>query len=200
MADADRQRWNERYRAETYDFTPARWLRDMEPALREHPPGARALDIACGGGRHAIYLAELGYAVDALDISEVGLGQLQAELTRRAVAGQVLPVQTQRVDLERAPLPVDTYDLILDAHYLERALLAPMRLALRPGGRLIVHTFLFVPGGPMSERLHNPAFALQPGELTETFGQELELLDLYEAPASEAAHLLGRRRPPSRQV
>ena len=194
MADSDRLRWNERYSAEAYDLSPAPWLRAMEVSLREHPPGARALDIACGPGRHAIYLAELGFAVDALDISDVGLAHLNAELERRRLAGQPLAVTPRQVDLERASLPVDAYDLILDAHYLERPLFTAMRHALRPGaGRLIIHTFLFTPGGPITSRLGNPAFALQPGELRRSFA-DLEIVDLTEDPAREEAHLLARRR------
>jgi|SRR5437764_639185 tellurite methyltransferase len=195
MAESDRHRWNERYGAESYDFTPASWLRAIEPVLREHPPGARALDLACGPGRNAIYLAELGYSVDALDISDVGLAQLGAELLRRSAAGNPLSVEPRQVDLETTTLAADSYDLILDSHYLERRLFASMRDALRSGGLLIVHTFLFTPGGAITERLRNPAFALQPGELARTFGEGFEILNLREDPATEDAHLLARRRP-----
>ena len=186
-------RWNQRYQAEGYEFTPSPWLREVDSLLRKHRVGARALDLACGGGRNALYLAELGYAVDAWDISDVGLSFLRDELSRRALAGRALPVDVRQVDLERAPLPAASYDLILDAHYLERALFPGMKHALRPGGRLLVHTFLYVPGGPNTTRLGNPAYALQPGELRTAFA-DLEILDLVEDPSSEQAHLLARRR------
>jgi SAM-dependent methyltransferase len=193
VAENDRLRWNERYQAEgRYDFTPAAWLRDLEPVLRQHAVGARALDIACGGGRHALYLAELGYTVDAWDLSDVGLGFLRDELSHRALAGHVLPVQPRQVELEGAVLPAATYDLILDAHYLERSLFASMKRALRRGGRLIVHTFLFTPGGLNTSRLGNPSYALQPGELRAAFA-DLEIVDLIEDHAAEQAHLLARR-------
>jgi tellurite methyltransferase len=194
VADADRTRWNERYQSEEYDFTPATWLRALEPILREHPVGARALDLACGGGRNALYLAELGYTVDAWDISNFGLSILIDELARRAQIGQPLPVQPLQVDLERTPIPPETYDLVLDTHYLERSLFGGMARALRPGGRLIVHTFLNTPGGPITNRINNPDFMLQPGELRATF-TDLEILELVEDGAIEQAHLLARRRP-----
>ena len=73
--------------------------------LREHPPGARALDLACGGGRNTLYLAELRYAVDAWDISDVGLDLLRSELACRAAAGKALAVSPFRVDFEEVPLP-----------------------------------------------------------------------------------------------
>src|SRR5437763_3651755 len=65
MAESEHERWNARYRAEDYDFTPAAWVRAIQPVLQAHAVGARALDLASGGGRNALYLAELGYAVDA---------------------------------------------------------------------------------------------------------------------------------------
>jgi SAM-dependent methyltransferase len=192
MPETDRERWNQRYRNEGYDFTPPAWLRQLEPDLREHPPDARALDVATGGGRSALYLAELGYHVDAWDVSDVGLEYLRQELARRADVGQSLVVEPRQVDLEIAPLPESAYDLILDAHYLERRLFDQMKRALRVGGRLIVHTFLFVSGGPTSSRLSNPLYALQPGELVAAFG-DLEILDLAEDRTAETAHLLARR-------
>jgi SAM-dependent methyltransferase len=157
------------------------------------PRGARALDVACGGGRHAIYLAELGFVVDAWDISDVALDFLRAELARRALAGQPLAVEPRRGDLARTARPASAYDLILDAHYLDRALFAPFKRALRPNGLLIVHTFLSIPGGSMTSRLSNPAHALQPGELRAAFA-ELEILQLSENPETEEAHLLARAK------
>lgn len=193
MPEADRQRWNARFQQEGYDFAPAAWLREMESTLRDHAIGARALDVACGGGRNALYLAEVGYAVDAWDISDVAIDGLSGELARRASAGQPLGVAPRRVDLERSPLPTEAYDLILDTLYLDRALFALMPLALRPGGRLLLRTFLAVPGGPQTSRLTNPAHALQAGELCAAFADSLETVDLHEDTATETAHLLARR-------
>jgi SAM-dependent methyltransferase len=193
MPDADRQRWNQRYQRERYDFTPAAWLIALEGSIRPRWPGSRALDLACGGGRHALYLGGLGYTVDAWDISDVGLDFLRTELEQRAVNGLPLPVEPRRVDLERTAFPPAAFDLILDAHYLDRAIFEPLCRALRRGGLLIVHTFLYTPGGPITAGLSNPAYALQPGELERTFGTQLEILALTEDPATEEAHLLARR-------
>src|SRR5438128_6254671 len=87
VPEADRQRWNQRYQQEHYDFTPAVWLTSLEASIRPRRPGSRALDLASGGGRHALYLAGLGFTVDAWDISDVGLEYLRAALVRRAVNG-----------------------------------------------------------------------------------------------------------------
>jgi tellurite methyltransferase len=191
MPEADRQRWNERYQQQGYDFRPAAWLTSLEASIRPRP-GSRALDLASGGGRHALYLAELGYAVDAWDISDVALAYMRTELARRALTGLPLPVEPRQVDLEHTVFPPAAFDLILDAHYLDRAIFEPLCRALRPGGLLLVHTFLYVRGGTLTANLSNPAHAVQPGELERTFGSQLEILGLIENPATEEAHLLAR--------
>jgi SAM-dependent methyltransferase len=164
----------------------------MGPAIRPRYAGARALDVASGTGNQALFLASVGYTVDACDISDVGLAALRAEIARRAVAGAPSPVAPRDVDLEHTPLPAAAYDLILDKHYLDRDLFGPLIRALRAGGLLIVHTFLYVPGGANTARLSNPAHALQPGELYAAFAQSLELLELTEDEAQETAHLVAR--------
>ncbi|HEV7664366.1 MAG TPA: methyltransferase domain-containing protein [Chloroflexota bacterium] len=196
MADVDRQRWNERYRNSLMqeDFAPADWLVSMAERLEPATSGARALDLAAGSGRQALFLAGLGYTVDAWDISDVALAALRAEVTRRAIGGTPLPVQTRLVDLERTPIQPAAYDLILDKHYLDRQLFGPLALALRPAGLLVVHTFLFVAGGPNTARLSNPAHALQPGELQAAFGAALEVLELSEDTEREEVHLLARQQ------
>jgi len=196
VAESGRARWNERYRRQGYDFTPADWLRDLEPIVREHTVGARALDLACGGGRNALYLARLGYIVDAWDASEVGLEFLRREVERLVTAGEPVGVEARRVDLERSPLQPAAYDLLLDAHYLDRALFPSMCHALRPGGLLIVSTFLWTPGGARSSRLSNPAYALQPGELRAAFADHLDIVSLVEDAANEQAQLIGRAPKP----
>lgn len=192
MAATDRERWNQRYAQEGYDFAASAWLSALDPRMRPRWPGARALDLASGGGRHALHLARLGYRVDAWDISDVALRFLRSELEQRAIAGEPLPVDLRLVDLERAPIPAATYDLILDAQYLDRALFASLARALRPGGLLIVRTFLYVAGGPITSGLSNAAYALRPGELGSAFAG-LELLDLVEDAQAEQAHLLARK-------
>ena len=190
MARVDRERWNERYRAASYDFTPSRWLSSIADRLRPTRRRARALDVACGGGRNTLLLATLGYAVDAWDISDVGLGILGAELERRAALGTPLAVRPRRVDLDRATLPVGRYDLILNMFFLVRPLLARVPPALRPGGLVVVETMVELNDGRQSHV--RPEFKLRPGELVETFGG-LEILETAEDPESGTARLLARR-------
>ena len=65
----DRLKWNEKYQTASYPLEPA-------PILKNYidlAGGRKALDIAAGNGRNALFLAEQGFTVDAVDISDSGL-------------------------------------------------------------------------------------------------------------------------------
>lgn len=131
------------------------------PFVLEHlpvaPPGP-ALDVACGGGRHALALARQGRTVDAIDRA----WERCAELSARARA-EGLPVRTICADLERMPLPAGRYAVVVNTLYLDRALVPVLVRALRPGGLLLFETFTveqLATGHP-----RNPDFVLRPGEL-----------------------------------
>ena len=187
MARADRERWNERHRAGAYDFAPPGWLLARAELLRPAGLGARALDLACGSGRNALYLASLGYSVDAWDISEVALEQLGEELERRRAGGERLAVTPYQIDLDEALLPCSKYDLVLDAFFLDRSLFPGMATALRPEGLLLVHTLMRRSGA--DER--NPAYLLEEGELRRSFPQ-LQTIEYAEDPREGWAHLVAR--------
>ncbi|MDX1434862.1 MAG: class I SAM-dependent methyltransferase, partial [Gammaproteobacteria bacterium] len=170
MSQADRDKWDERYAAGEYFSrtwaTPLieRWL----PRLPGRQ-GGRALDVACGAGRNALFLAEAGYQVDAMDISSVAIERARASAAERGVeVGWIV------ADLEEAPIPEDTYDLIVVVRYLHRPLCARLMKALRDGGYLLYeqHVVSTRPvGGPRSA-----AFRLQPNELLALF-QGLRVLE-----------------------
>jgi tellurite methyltransferase len=188
MADADRERWNQRFRAGEHHASADPWIVQHAELIRPVQQGATALDLACGAGRHTLYLAELGYHVDAWDISDAGLELLQAELDRRLAAGQHLDVTPRQVDLERANLPVEAYDLVLDAYFLERSLFPQTVRALRPGGLVLVRTLMRRPN--TDDR--NPAHLLEPGELRAAFSQ-LEVLDEQEDADAGSAAVVARK-------
>ena len=152
-------RWNERFarREETRDFTPAA---PLAAAIAGVPPGT-ALDIACGAGRHAIFLAERGWRVIAVDGSRVGIETMLAEAGTRECRGGI---EAHVVDLESEPaaFPIepDRYDLIADFYFLHRPMFAAIRSGVRPGGLFVAA--LHVPS-PDGHRGHG--FTLAPGEL-----------------------------------
>jgi SAM-dependent methyltransferase len=121
------------------------------------PARGRVLDLACGSGRHACYLAALGHEVDALDID------LGASAPVRATPG----VRWREVDLEQGGIAFDPdrYDAIVVVNYLHRPLLPALVGLSRPGAVLIYETFAH--GQQAHGRPRNPAYLLMPGELLE---------------------------------
>jgi SAM-dependent methyltransferase len=130
MAEGDRDRWNERYAAKAERTPPSPYLEALDGLL---PRRGRALDLAGGAGRHALWLARRGLDVTLADVSDVALGQAAA-----AAAAQGLRLATVQVDLERAGPPPGPWDLILCTYFLHRPTLAALPAALAPGGLLVV--------------------------------------------------------------
>jgi tellurite methyltransferase len=81
------------------------------------PPG-KALDIATGKGRNAIFLAERGFDVVGVDISSIALAEAQRWAKEKSLA-----IAWQQADLEQIELPALRYDLVLNFNYLQRSLL-----------------------------------------------------------------------------
>jgi SAM-dependent methyltransferase len=123
------------------------------------PRAGRALDVACGRGRHALFLAERGWAVRAIDRDAHAIDALCSEAARRGLA-----VQADVVDLEAgADLGREAYDLIVVIHYLHRPLFPALLEALAPGGYLVYETFTLEQA--RRGRPSNPDFLLRHGEL-----------------------------------
>ncbi|MDX6681270.1 MAG: hypothetical protein QOG94_1309 [Solirubrobacteraceae bacterium] len=164
-----RERWNERYGAGSFDAlpdAPAEWLvehRALLHELRAARADPRALDVACGDGRHARQLAELGFAVDAIDVSDVAIDALRA-----AAADLGLAIDARVVDLEREALPEDRYDVVVCMSYLQRDLFGALERALRPGGLLLYETFAPAHVEELGKPF-NPAYVLDRNELLHAF-------------------------------
>ncbi len=160
----ERERWNERYGrgAGPVGLDPSGWLADHRALLDAQPRG-RALDIACGMGRNALFLAGLGFHVDAVDVSDVAV-----EATRARAAERDAAVRALRADVRADPFPEPPYEVIVNLNFLERALFGPIAQALAPGGLLVFETFgrdqRDVPGSSLDERL-----TLAPNELLRAF-------------------------------
>jgi rhodanese-related sulfurtransferase len=136
---------------------PSSWLLVNVDLL---PRGGRALDLACGRGRHALLLAGAGFRVDALDRDASRVGAL-AEVARRLE----LPVDARVLDLEEGPVELGNgvYDLVLVFHYLHRPLFPAILRALAPGGLLLYETFTTAQAA--RGKPTNPDYLLEPGEL-----------------------------------
>lgn len=192
-------KWDERHRAAGGELAPPTGiLRELLPLL---PPGS-ALELACGTGRNAIFLAEQGWRVTALDGSRAALEKLRTFAEGRGVATtgfvQSGPPNAQGLieilecDLEQGSLPVRSYNLIVCIQYLQRSLFSRLERMLRAGGMLLMETLtkaqLQFEGGP-----RNPAYLLESGELRNAF-PELETVFYRELRAGQGiASLLARK-------
>ena len=133
----DRTDWNERYAAEEllWGAEPNRFLAEE---LHDVPARGRALDLACGEGRNAIWLAKLGWVVTAVDYSEVAI-----ERGRRLAAEQHVDVEWIEADVNGFVPEAGAFQLVVIA-YLQvpetsrRAVLAHAASALGPGGILFM--------------------------------------------------------------
>ena len=136
---------------------PASWL-VMHRALL--PPSGRALDVACGRGRNALWLAQQGFDTTALDRDPAAVAELKARARRDG-----LPLTARAVDLEAGAVDLGDarYDIVVGVHYLHRALFPALIAALAPGGVLVYETFTVAQAA--RGRPTNPAFLLEPGEL-----------------------------------
>lgn len=171
-------RWNERYTQGFQPFpdAPAPWL----VAHRDLLTGAgRALDVACGDGRNALYLAQHGYAVDAIDASDVAVDALRTAARERDLA--ITPLV---VDLELQALPPGPYDVIVTMNFLQRDLFGPLGAALAPGGLLFYETLGQAHVRELG-RGFNPAYLLEDGELERAF-DGLDLIEHFEGVAERS--------------
>jgi len=164
MAIEDKEKWDKRHIESPIPTTPV----DLVTNFSSLAPGKIALDIACGMGRHAKYLASQGYKVDALDISATAIDSLQ----------NIVNVHAKEVDFDTYELETNKYDLIVCTYFLERRLFPQIIEALREGGIFIYETFVYHPENdfPPSKR----RFMLNEGELEATFDERLDLMHIRE--------------------
>jgi SAM-dependent methyltransferase len=192
------QEWDSRYAGSerVWSAAPNTWV---AATLRGEFTG-RALDLGAGEGRHAVWLAALGWQVTAVDFSAVGIerGRSGAEETGVEVEWVVADVRTWE------PPAGVTYDLVLVAYlHLPDDVLARVRNWLAPGGQLVVigHAVRNLTegvGGPSDPRLlHTEAGyrAASEGLVVEELGEVIRHL-----PEGDAIDLvLVARKPTSAQ-
>jgi SAM-dependent methyltransferase len=130
-----------------------------------------ALDLGCGGGRDAVFLAKQGWQVTAID-QQAAVIKRAKQLANRSGAA----VKWKCCDLKtEGCLPQTDFDLVLMVRYLNRELFASLRQAIRPGGYLLIQTF--AEGAEAFGSPKNPNFLLAPGELAEVFGDFSIIVD-----------------------
>ncbi|MEI6213326.1 MAG: methyltransferase domain-containing protein [Desulfuromonadales bacterium] len=160
--ESDRIKWNHRFESQDSYLgdRPSPFLAREIETVKRLAPGVRALDIACGEGRNSVFLAQHGFRVTGLDISDCGL----AKGALRAQAAGV-EVDFQQVDLDSSSVE-GSYDLIVNFNFLLRGLIAPLVQALVPGGVMLFDTIM---ASRQMLAAHNPDYLLQRGELLRLF-------------------------------
>jgi 2-polyprenyl-3-methyl-5-hydroxy-6-metoxy-1,4-benzoquinol methylase len=129
MSDEDRQKWEARYAvADDAPSVPSIHLTRLDSTL---PKSGRALDIAGGAGRHAVWLGQHGLETTLVDISPRALAIACERASRVGVM-----LHTECRDLEMEALP-GAWDVIVSFYYLQRTIWPAMRAALAPGGWLL---------------------------------------------------------------
>jgi tellurite methyltransferase len=195
--------WDAKHRltADDSDGEPTGILCELWPLL---PPGA-TLDLACGTGRNALFLAEHGLHVTAVDWSGAALDILESRARSRNLSTRRIQaleeakrssragIDVVQADLERIELPARSFELILNIRYLQRSLFPQICRALRPNGMLLFETYtqaqLDFCGGP-----RDPIHMLKVGELRDAFA-ELDLLFYRELRAGQGIASLAARKP-----
>ncbi len=186
----DRGLWNQRYTGgqHPHDGPPSPLLRRWLSRL----PRGRALDVATGLGRNAIFLARAGFKVDAVDFSRVGLRIARHRARRAGVR-----VRWIEADFDTWQIPRARYAVVVDAFYTNRGRLADLKASVKPGGVVLVETHLR--SASRTARRGHRRYGVRRGELGRWF-RDWEILAVEEGRFVDhgALHALSRvvaRRP-----
>ncbi|MDH5516524.1 MAG: methyltransferase domain-containing protein [Gammaproteobacteria bacterium] len=150
------QNWNQRYQLKAITEPEAAYVLTANSHLLADK--GRALDLACGLGANAIFLARKGYQVTAVDYSAVALEKLD-----RFAESENLSINSRLIDLENFEGALGNYDLIVVSYYLQRELFPLILSAINSGGMLFYQTFSGIADNMSGPK--NAAFRLKRSEL-----------------------------------
>lgn len=182
MAQNDQIKWDKKYK-ETPQLLQQRDPSEKLMNILKHVKGKNALDVACGAGKNALFLANNDFHVDALDISQVALEALDKK--------GIPNIKTQHIDLETFVPPANHYDLIVKTNYLQRDIIMHLSHALKTDGLLFIETYMH--HDENEKPPSNPDFLLKQGELKSFFDEKFEILD-YEEFFNETYELYRMRK------
>ena len=159
---SDQARWNDKFGKKGFALG-----KEPNPFLKKHIrllPKGKALDIASGEGRNAVFLAQHGFEVDAVDISEKGVRKAKKLAREKGVKMNIF-----LVDLDQYPIEKERYELIANFYFLKRHLIPRIKKGLKKGGKVIFETYLLEHrtlgiGGPKQAK-----YFLKPNELLRLF-------------------------------
>lgn len=173
------------HRLSTPEQTIVEWAQHL-------PANATVLDVAAGGGRHALWLAKRGHRVTAIDRDTASLREATQEAQLSA------DVRIVQADLESAPWPLrgERFDAVVVVNYLWRDLMPTLFASVATGGHLLYETFAV--GNERLGRPRNPDFLLRAGELRDATPDGFDVLEFAhgevgDPPSAVRQRLLAQR-------
>ena len=175
-AMSDKERWNLKYEGTTYIYgkEPTAFLKEKLSLLKK----GKALVLAMGEGRNAVYLAENGFDVTGVDISEIGIEKCERLAEERGVV-----VNSIVADLTDYDMGKEQYNLITNFYFYDKSILTRVIESLRPGGIFIFETYSRDHPKHSKFGPKNPDYLVKPNELLEIF-KSLRIL-YYEDTVTE---------------
>lgn len=187
-SEEDRGHWDKMYntRAYIYGKEPAVFLRDNIARL----PVGRALDIAMGEGRNAVYMAKKGFRAIGVDYSEVAIRKAKLLARENHVS-----IETINADLTNYQIKPEHYDVIVNINYHQKSLIPGIKKGLKNGGVVVYESYTVDQlQNALGQHLRRD-YLLKPGELKELF-KEFEILVYRETNnGKEAVASLIARKP-----
>jgi len=163
-SEDDKSRWNKRYNTGEYLYgkEPLKFLKEKLGILVR----GKALVLAMGEGRNAVFLAGNGFDVDGCDISEKAV-----EKTRLLARESSVTLNAFVADLEEYKIPVNAYDLITCFYYTQKSLIPQIKEGLKKGGMVMFETYSIdqLKYGKDAPGPKNPAYLLKHNELLDSF-------------------------------
>ncbi|MBM4338930.1 MAG: methyltransferase domain-containing protein [Deltaproteobacteria bacterium] len=179
---SDKKRWDARFKGKGFALG-----KDPNPFLKKHIrllPKGKALDLAAGEGRNAIFLAQRGFDVGAVDISEKGLRKAKELANETGVK-----IHTFLADLDTYNIEKERYDLVANFYFLKRSLIPKIKRGIKKGGRIIFETYILEHRNISSEGPKDRKYFLKPNELLRLF-KDFRILFYREGIVKEG----GRRK------
>ncbi len=160
----DRNRWDKRYSAREYVYgkEPIKFLEEKIGLLVK----GKALVLAMGEGRNAVFLAKNGFDVDGCDVSDKAI-----EKSKLLARESGVTLNAFAADLEEYKIPANTYDLVTCFYYLQRDLMPQIKDGLKKGGMVILETYSIdqLNYGKDAPGPKNPVYLLKHNELLDLF-------------------------------
>jgi len=154
LALEDKIKWNQKHIEQPYPDVPSPTLESYIHLAKK----GRALDLACGMGRHSRFMRDQGFEVDAVDLSDTAIKSLKSEKN-------INPIEA---DLDHFLPQKEHYELINHVHFLQRRLFPYIKEALKPGGILVFETFVENEATPLKS-FSNRDHLLRSNELLHAF-------------------------------